>query len=854
MRLARLLFTPKWQDKDAAVRRSAVATDSDVGLLAALPELVRTDPDAGVRVAALKRLNEYECWRERSTGDADESVRRSARAAYLALLCANAAGAPPLSRQIAELDTLGSEEIEKVATTAIHRQLREAALTYVTKPGLLAERAIADPDPQLRQQILDRIDDAGLLERIAERARKTDKAVSRRARERLEALRISAGDVTAIADKARTLCERAEALMRTPHAAIESELAGIDNAWAALGATAPADLSARYRGARALALRAREMLQHSQLQQAQLLQPQLQQAQLLQPQLPQTEAATAEPSPTLPPAAHVETPVLPAAVHALAAQVRFDAAVAATQAEARIEREQRQTRQREIEELLAQFAAAIDAGDSANAHRLHASIHEAMLSLRDVPASLQKQLSPVQARYAEIQRWQHWSNNQRRRVLCVDIEAVVGSGLHPDALATKVRDAREEWQRLETAEGTVADAAPVDGLARHFHALCQRALRPTKVYFSKLKEVRKSHGEEIDALLARAVAIGDDSTDWNALVALRQEVSAALRSLDGVDPRTRTTLAKRLKETIARLGALTDAHEREIETSRQRLIEQAMALAERGDRATLPREARELQKHWTALGSGRRATDQRQWREFRAACDNAFGRLDAERKQHEAEAAGVRAQAAEMLGELEALAADEVLSADAIKTKLRELDMRWQAVALEDRGFVQRQRQARDAIALRLKDAARRNRLARYSLAMDKYTMLRSAETGTPLPDGRWQECAASVPEFDLPLAARYARAREFAADAVHVESEAAHESLMRLEFLAGIESPAEDRQRRMNHQVQRLSSRMRDGAAASPERELTDLLAAWFRLAPQPQPLETRFERAAMLAIDALP
>ena len=839
MRLAQLLFKPNWQDKDAAVRRSAVATDSDVELLAALPELVRTDPDAGVRVAALKRLNDYECWRERSTGDADESVRRSARAAYLALLCANAAGAPPLSRQIAELDALSAEEIDKVATTAVHRELRQAALTYVTKPGLLAERAVADPDPQLRQQILDRIDDAGLLERIAERARKTDKAVSRRARERLEALRISAGDVTAIADKARTLCERAEALMRTPHAAIESELAGIDNAWAALGATAPADLSARYRGARALALRAREMLQNPQLQQA---------------QLPQTEAATAAPSSTLPPAAHVETPVPPAAVHALAAQVRFDAAVAAAQAEARIEREQRQTRQREIEELLPQFAAAIDAGDSANTHRLHASIHEAMLSLRDVPALLQKQLSPVQARYAESQRWQHWANNQRRRVLCVDIEAVVGSGLHPDALATKVRDAREEWQRLETAEGTVADAAHADRISHRFHALCQRALRPTKFYFSKLKEVRKSHGEEIDALLARAAAIGDDSTDWNVLAALRQEVSAALRSLDGVDPRTRTTLAKRLKETIARLGALTDAHERGIETSRQRLIEQATALAERGDRATLPREARELQKHWTALGSGRRATDQRQWREFRAACDNAFGRLDAERKQHEAEAAGVRAQAAEMLGELEALAADEVLSADAVKTKLRELDTRWRAVALEDRGFVQRQRQARDTIALRLKDAARRNRLARYSLAMDKYTMLRSAETGTPLPDGRWQECTASVPEFDLPLATRYARTREFAADAVHVESEAAHESLMRLEFLAGIESPAEDRQRRMNHQVQRLSSRMRDGAAASPERELTDLLAAWFRLAPQPQPLETRFERAAMLAIDALP
>ncbi len=830
MRLARLLFKPKWQEKDAAVRRIAVATANDAELIAALPDLVRADPDAGVRLAALKRLNDYECWRERSTGDADNSLRSSARAAYLALLCANAAGAPPLLRQISELDTLSADEIDQVATTAVLRELRAAALGYVRRPGLLAERAISDPDPQLRLQLLERIDDASALERIAERARKTDKAVNRRARERLEALRISAGDVTTIADKARSLCERVESLMRTPHAAMETELSSIDSAWAALGETVPADLTARYRGAIALALRALDMLQN--------------------PQIPPNHNA-----PDIVPA---ETQQAQVTAQVLTSQARFDVALATAQAAARAEREQQQARCRQIEDLLPQFAAAIDAGDSASTHRLYRQIHDIVQTLSEVSEPLQKQLSPLEARYAEMKHWQHWANAQRRRVLCADIETLASAGLHPDAVATRVREARDEWQRLDVSEGIEAETAQTQGIARRFHASCHRALRPTKVYFSKLKEVRKSHSEEIDALLARTAAVTGDSSDWSAIAASRSEASTALRSLDGVDPRNRTVLAKQLKNEIARLTGFIDAHEHEIENARKRLIEQAVALAERGDKTTLAREARDLQKRWTALGNSRRAVDQRQWREFRAACDSAFGRLDAERKQHEAESVAVKAQAQNVLAELEALATDEALLIDEIRAKLREVDARWQALASDDRALVQRQRQAHDAIAMRLRDAARRQRLARYSAAMEKYTFIRSMETGIALPQARWDELAVSAPEFDVLLAARHARAESLSANAGDVgvdESDSARDIIVRLEYVGGIESSPEDRQRRMNHQVQRLSSRMRDAAAAaSPDHELSALLAAWFAQMPQPLPLEDRFKCAALAAIDTLP
>src|SRR5579863_408593 len=146
MNLARMLFKSKWQDKNPEIRRAAVANDHDAELLAALTQIARSDADAGVRLAALKRLNDYETWRERSTGDSDGAIRRAARGAYVAMLCSNDARVPVLPRRIAELDTLSGEEIEKIASQASDRELRAAALARVTRPALLAERALTDPD------------------------------------------------------------------------------------------------------------------------------------------------------------------------------------------------------------------------------------------------------------------------------------------------------------------------------------------------------------------------------------------------------------------------------------------------------------------------------------------------------------------------------------------------------------------------------------------------------------------------------------------------------------------------------------------------------------------------------------
>ena len=58
-----------------------------------------------------------------------------------------------------------------------------------------------------------------------------------------------------------------------------------------------------------------------------------------------------------------------------------------------------------------------------------------------------------------------------------------------------------------------------------------------------------------------------------------------------------------------------------------------------------------------------------------------------------------------------------------------------------------------------------------------------------------------------------------------------------------------------MDHQVQRLSARMRGGSVGNAENELAQLLAAWFALSgPFPHEVNERFDAATRVGMDNLP
>jgi hypothetical protein len=87
-------------------------------------------------------------------------------------------------------------------------------------------------------------------------------------------------------------------------------------------------------------------------------------------------------------------------------------------------------------------------------------------------------------------------------------------------------------------------------------------------------------------------------------------------------------------------------------------------------------------------------------------------------------------------------------------------------------------------------------------------------------------------------------------------DHEALRDCVLEIEQLAGIEAPAEDRQRRMDMQVEKLAARMRGVQAPAPGNALRALIATWSELGAVGEhdtALESRFERALQATLETL-
>jgi hypothetical protein len=891
MSLARFFSKPRWQSKDDAVRRSAVAADDHAELRAALPRLAREDTDAGVRLTALKRLADPGLAQALAQDDRDEGVRKAAQALWVDLLTGTHAAAPTLTERVRLLRAQDDPRlIEHMATRAPEAELRLAALQRVTRPALLVERATGDADSTVRLAALERIDDEAQLARIAERARKTDKKISRHASERLDALRLARGDSVAIGERARTLCERLERVLREGEDNDSASV--IATAWAAIADKVTPELATRHAKARELFDLSRDPQRVAELRQRAVDREQIgNELEAIERELSAADAAskreqltqrfdavaeryaaiandTAE-SRAIDPQrvraiaarlAALEVYEAPVSVEAVVTMPEIEAeqtaakvAREASAAEKQREREQQQTWIAELEQAVATTEQAIEAGNTASAHASWARVPDLRKRLAAaIPAALRRRLTDVENHYGDIAQWQRWSDNHRRKQLCDEIEALPASGPHPDALATRVREAQQEWAQLDRIEGRPSSAT--DGLAKRFRALCRQAIEPAKPYFEKRDELRKQHSQETVELIERVVAANGNEPDWRAIATLRKEATEALRGLDRVDPRERKALAQKLKDTLTDIDRRIDARNAEVEAAKAALIAQAEALSEPGDARSAISSARDLQKKWQACGNGRRGRDEAQWRAFRKAIDAVFARADNERAERSARDQQALQDAANLCAELEALAsADNAAERGAIT----RIDSAWNALGVGDAALRQRYQSAQAAVRDAQARRERRKRRERFDIWLSHYELCRKLERGEIDVETAESEHASLTP---LEIAAQEIQLRLqplLSKETIRFgDSDALRDCVLELEQMTGIESPAEERQRRLDLQVEKLSARMRGTQAASPALALQNALSEWTRLGALPDAdnaLETRFKNALETALDTL-
>lgn len=204
--LFRRFFAPRWKHRDPAIRQQAVAQlDAQQSQDRERLERLITDPDAGVRQAALARLDDpAQLLDMQATRDSSEL-----RARLLALLTGQA-DAPPLTTRLSLVERIDDKPLlTELALHADNQELRLAALARLDDEEALIHQACENGIAAVRHAAAERVTSEEGLAQLARRARR-DKQVARLARDRLHRRREDAAQAKAQHIKRQRILEALE--------------------------------------------------------------------------------------------------------------------------------------------------------------------------------------------------------------------------------------------------------------------------------------------------------------------------------------------------------------------------------------------------------------------------------------------------------------------------------------------------------------------------------------------------------------------------------------------------------------------------------------------------------------------
>ncbi|MFN2333922.1 MAG: DUF349 domain-containing protein [Wenzhouxiangellaceae bacterium] len=870
------LFGPQWESKDASVRVRAIVENDDPKLLPSLPGIARDDPDATVRLAALKRLSDENAWLKARLNDSDDKIRTNADPFLLRAACQRPAGELQAQR-MAWLEALDdADSIRRLATSAVDGDVRAAALRRVQSPGFLGDCYIAEPDDAIAAGILERIDQISTLRRIATSLRKSHKKRRQAVMQRLAALEGDRGQHSARDELADHLIHQVEQLARgTFSGDRKAEADRIEAEWRSL--PKPDEASARrFDGALKIV---RSALKPKPV----AVPPSGGTSESGPKDQPPVESGPDEAGPQ----ADAELEQLTDRARRVASQPasekthatinellsQFDRrwnsigrptpADTATRTHFMALAGELQARQQLLENAASPAPVAEtrrpdepDAPDSADSAGLEAlkkalehaekalesadigKSHQAITKARErlrklppkrQPAAVTGQLTRMAGKLKELRDWQHWSNNKLRERLIERVGEIDAASLHPDAVTARLKELRERWKELdhqETLPGDKRRFSASQGHWRRFQKACNEVFDAARPYLEKRSEVRDQALAELKQFLEQAGRIVEQpETASDLLIRYQRAAREAIRNLDSLPPKSRGKMASALRQLMDAISARLDQHFEAIENEKRRLIAEARKLEHEKERAVAIDRAKALQAEWKKVGHSRRKTDDKLWREFREPIDPLFEELK-EQRQRQTESERQHNQALKDLCEqAEKLANSPTEELEAARGPLAGLEQQFnqqtpipQALRQRlDRALAQHRSRMNDLAAER--DQQKQAHIQELAEALQTTWQMRldGGETrqqrGRDLPD---------IPAGDLLGQRLRERLGQFMADDADLDALAgqvreatagARRTVIEMECLAGVETPEEDRRQRMDYQISRLSDRLGEGA-----------------------------------------
>lgn len=566
---------------------------------------------------------------------------------------------------------------------------------------------------------------------------------------------------------------------------------------------------------------------------------------------------------------------LAAEIPAAAETEAFLGLIERVESRAKTQRKNAEHRLKQLPEKLAELEQHLADGELKKADPLFQSLRagldlvEASALPKGAAEEIAARLHLLAPRLRDLQHWRRWGADQHRDGLCEEMEQLMEADLPLQALSERLRTLRMDWKGLEKAGPRASPA-----VAERFHKACDAVQERCRPYLDAQaaereanRAARESVCNQIEDFLSK---VDWERIDWKRVLRAERETRHIWASIGPVDPRHFKALEGRFRQALKQLDRRLDAERKRNQAMKQDLIARVEALVEEPDLEAAIERTKTLQREWHTTVPARHKDENKLWLTFRAACDAIFERRAALHQAHVNEMK-------EHLATREAVCADALALAQAeedprrLHAGLRELERRWDdaqslPIPRQSAGPLnERWRETREALKQHLRGCEDRQRrgafdlLQRQAALCERLELGLLGETDAPLAPEAAEQTWADLPEqqdseIQRAIVARFSSALAAARDPEQLaalrrryENNAARLSqlCLQLEILAGVETPPQLAQQRLEFQVARLTERMVDGEE-DPLQGSARLLKEWYLCGPAPRSasLDSRFER----------
>ena len=868
-------LTPKWQHDDPKVRLQSVLA----GKLTAeiLTQLADKDPDAGVRLAAIERVDDVNALLNLATSDTAPSKKEAA-----------SRWATLVGSDLAHLDVINDELpinlLKALATHSPAEDFRIRATDHIKDDLDLCELLLTDNLSRVHQHCAGRLENEAPLQKIQQHFVDRDKNVSRIVKSKLQVIQHSRAELEASELALQNLQQKLTTLLAAeagPEYARRVDV--LQHEWHQLSKQAPAD---NFKPAitsliadcleKAAAIPDPVALLNEEIARLTTRSDSLRAECLENPNIGHLQSSLAAIISEWPTSEsesrHQNTHDLTELVNAqrrwqnllnnrnslnldqfnsqltelnwpesFAKPADFESVTTLIRTELTAKAEQaseKQAQQAAITELLNKLESEIEAGHIKAAGRARTRLTKGLESFQ--PNTEQNtRIQQLLAKLQELKDWQGFATQPKRDELCLKMKALAeDSAIAPPEKAKAIKELQEEWKKLGSS-----DSRPAQKSWSRFKKLGDLAFAPCAEFFAEQESVRQKNLEQREKICASLELITTDqdwsAVDWKSMIEVVNRAKSEWRQYGNVPRQKIKSIEKRFERALQPIQAQLRKEQGGNADLKSALIQEVVELLEQDiPTSELVNRTKSIQQRWKTIGLTDRRQDQKLWKAFRHQCDAVFAKRD-EGQQAAKTAAQETAQAFRTLCNAfnQRIENEQSLSRADISAFRKETS----AIDTGARGLQAEATKLIKKAEKQIKQQVLANQEHMFKEFQRRCLLLDRLDSGE-----LDQAAMDSQLEGDISLDAKLTEALDGRCERSEQDQTLI---IIRLEILAELPSPESSQQARMAYQVERLNKELSLGQkeTRSAQEQAETLLIDWFATKTKISELQSRFEQIAI-------